>query len=94
MRLILLGGRIIALMGRVVGVRAAGDPGGDIVMAVIVGRSLFSVSICLFKIQNTSVGRSQMAGDQKTAMHNRRSIEAIFSKSTDKIRHVGEERRG
>lgn len=84
----------MALMGRVVGVGAAGDPGGDIVMAVIVGRSLFSVSICLSKIQNTSVGRSQLAGDEKAAMHNRRSIEAISSKSSDKIRHVGGEGRG
>ncbi|KAF3400313.1 hypothetical protein DPV78_005727 [Talaromyces pinophilus] len=62
----------MALMGRVVGVGAAGDPGGDIVMAVMVVRILFSVSICLSKNQNTSVGRSQLAGDEKTTMHNRR----------------------
>lgn len=42
----------MALMGRVVGVGAAGDPGGDIVMAVMVVRILFSVSICLSKIKH------------------------------------------
>lgn len=41
MRLILLGGRIMALMGRVVGVGAAGDPGGDIVMTAVVACDLY-----------------------------------------------------
>lgn len=75
----------MALMGRVVGVGAAGDPGGDIVMTAVV-----ACVVSLSKIQNSSVGRSQLAGDKKTAMHKRRSIGAISSKSSDKIRHVGE----
>jgi hypothetical protein len=94
MRLILLGGRIMALMGRVVGVGAAGDPGGDIVMAVMVVRILFSVSICLSKIKTPPWAGASWRATKRRRCTIDGSIEAISSKSSDKIRHVGEERRG
>jgi hypothetical protein len=45
MRLVLLGGRIMALMGRVG--RPVGDPGGEMVMSLArcISRSLFMVSV-------------------------------------------------
>lgn len=62
----------MALMGRVVGVGAVGDPGGDIVMAAILSFDLLLLSVLSsLTIQNTSVGRSLLTDDEKAPMHKR-----------------------
>jgi hypothetical protein len=63
MRLILLGGRIMALIGRVVGVGAAGEPGGDIVMVAIA--SLNSIYILFLSSHNPKHLRGPKPVDER-----------------------------